>query len=184
MRTFIAVEVPDRVKSQVGDYVSQLSSGFDNGVKWVRPDNLHFTIKFLGEISEDGLEAVRRCVDSTAAEFSPFTLGIGGIGFFPSERKPRVFWLGADGGGERLLEIFQDLETCLEEHGFDRDDKPFSPHLTIGRVRRNRRVDIPDDIIDFDHVTFDVGGLRVIKSTLTPKGPVYEALHESPFGEE
>ena len=181
MRTFIAVEVPGSVRAQVGGYVDTLRPKFDNSVKWVHKDNLHFTVKFLGDVADDDLDAIRGCVGRTASDFSSFSLGIGGIGFFPSERNPRGFWLGADGGGERLLEIFQDLESCLEEEGFFRDAKPFSPHLTIGRVRRNRRVAVPERLDDFEYVSFTVDGLAIVKSTLTPKGPVYETLHESRF---
>jgi len=181
MRTFIAVEVPEEVKKQVGGYVDTLRPKFDDNVKWVHANNLHYTVKFLGEIAEADIELVRGCVERTASDFGSFTLGIGGIGFFPSARNPRVFWLGADGGGDRLLEIFQYLESCLEEHGFFRDAKPFSPHLTIGRVRKNRRIVVPDELDDFEHVSFTVGGLAIVKSTLTPKGPVYETLHESRF---
>ncbi len=72
----------------------------------------------------------------TAADFGPFTLGLSGIGFFPSAAKPRVLWIGTDGGGDKLLDVYQYLENCLEHDGFDRDAKPFSPHLTIGRVKK------------------------------------------------
>jgi len=182
MRTFIAVEVPDEVREKVGIYIESLKGLFEDKVKWVLPRNLHFTIKFLGEVRESELDVLKECVEQTAGDFSRFPLGISGVGFFPSERKARVIWLGTDGGGEKLLDVFQELESCLEKYGYDRDDKPFSPHLTIGRVRRNRRIFVPDGLADFKPVSFEAGGISIVKSTLTPKGPVYETLYSSDFG--
>ncbi|MBT4482380.1 MAG: RNA 2',3'-cyclic phosphodiesterase [Candidatus Latescibacteria bacterium] len=179
MRTFIAVDIPDAVKQKVGVYANSLREYFDNGMKWVLPENLHLTIKFLGEVNKNDLSAVENCVSQVTSGFSSFMLELSGIGFFPSERKPRVLWIGSDEGGHTLLDAYQNLETCLETEGFDRDSKPFSPHLTIGRVRKNWKLVVPDKIPDFDPVAFEVSGFTVIKSTLTLRGPVYEKLYES-----
>jgi len=181
MRTFIAVEIPEEVKEKVGEYIDSLRELFDDNVKWVLPKNLHFTIKFLGEIKESDLSIVEDCVSRTASDFEPFSLRLSSVGFFPSERKPRVFWLGTDGGIDRLIDVYQELESCLESNGFDRDERTFSPHLTIGRVRKFKKVVIPGNAHDFEPVDFKVRRLSVIKSTLTPKGPVYEILYEEPF---
>ena len=179
MRTFIAVDLPDEVKEKIGVYINSLREYFGNGVKWILPENLHLTIKFLGEVKKNDLEVIENCVSQVTSGFDSFMLELSGIGFFPAERKPRVFWIGTDKGGHSLLDTYQCLESCLETEGFDRDSKPFSPHLTIGRARKFMKLVIPDNIPDFDPVMFNVNGLAVIKSTLTPKGPIYEKMYES-----
>lgn len=181
MRTFIAVDIPEDVKQRVGEYIESIRRDYDNSIKWVSPDILHFTIKFLGEIRESELEVVKDCVSRAASAIGPFEIGLDGIGFFPSDNKPRVVWIGADEGADNLLEIYQELETCLEEHGYDRDAKPFSPHLTIGRVKKQGNIRIPDRIQDFGPEEFVATGLSIFKSTLTPRGPEYEMLYEKQF---
>ena len=177
MRTFIAVELPETVKSAIGNYIDSLCGLIDN-VKWVAPANLHLTIKFLGEVKESDIKGISDCVSKTASESSPFVMGLSHIGFFPSRRNPRVIWLGADGGEECLIDLFHDLENHLDELGFDRESRTFSPHLTIGRVKRHERTTVPDDLPEFGPVTFDVDSVALIKSTLTPQGPIYSKLFQ------
>ena len=93
-----------------------------------------------------------------------------------------MIWIGTDGGADILLELFQDLESRLEKAGFDRESKPFSPHLTIGRVRRNQKITVDGLLPNFEPCMFEVGGLAIMQSTLTPDGPVYERLAEYRFG--
>lgn len=177
MRTFIAVETPKHIQDHVGAYIERIHGIFPD-VKWVAPENLHFTIKFLGEITEDDFVNVRDCVTGVAHEFSPFTMGISGLGFFPAQDHPKVVWIGADGGEDMLLDIFHDLEHRLEEFGFDRESKTFCPHLTIGRMKKFTRPAIPKSFPDFGLVTFDVSTIAIMKSILTPDGPLYEKLFE------
>ena len=181
MRTFISVEVPEETRKIVGDYITVLNGLFDNVVKWVLPANLHFTIKFLGEVHKSAMGMVEECVSSATSDFSQFTLTLSNIGFFPSERRPKVIWIGTDGGVGKLLNVYQFLETCLEHEGFDRDSKTFTPHLTIGRVRRDKILVLPENIPDFEPVMFEARGLAFMKSTLTPHGPVYDQLFKSDF---
>jgi RNA 2',3'-cyclic 3'-phosphodiesterase len=178
MRTFIAVEVPEDAKKNIGEYIESLNSLIP-GIKWVAPENLHFTVKFLGEIEEAKFVEVRQCVEAVSREFGPFSMGLSGIGFFPGRERPRVVWIGADGGADILLDLFHELERCLEKIGFDLDDKPFSPHLTIGRAKKFGKVGIPGTLPDFDPLQFEVNGISIMKSTLTPGGPIYERLAES-----
>ena len=180
MRTFIAIDIPGDIKRAVGDYTEVLS-GIVDGVKWVSPDNLHLTMKFLGEVSEDRLDAVKQCVGNVAGGCSPFMVELAHMGVFPDPHEPRVIWIGVDNGLDQLLEMYQDLEDCLESIGLDRDEKTFSPHLTIGRVKRHTRIGLPTGIPEFDEVSFEADRLSVIRSTLTPSGPIYETLHESAF---
>lgn len=178
MRTFIAVEMPEDVRQKVGRYIYTIRNNFDN-VKWVIPDNLHLTIKFLGEVKKPDIKKLMECIEATASEFTPFSMGLNGLGFFPSEMKPRVIWIGADGGADHLLEIFHTLENCLEKAGFDRDARTFSPHLTIGRVRKDRKTVVPERLPEFEPVRFEINSLKLMSSILTSKGPIYESTFES-----
>ncbi len=177
MRSFIAVELPETVKSAIGDYINSLLE-LVNNLNWVAPANLHLTLKFLGEVKESDIEGISECVTKTVSEFTPFVMGLSHIGFFPSRRNPRVIWLGADGGEDYLIDLFHDLENHLEELGFDRESRTFSPHLTIGRIKRHQKITVPEYLPEFSPVTFDVDNVALMKSTLTPKGPVYEKLFE------
>lgn len=179
MRTFVSVEVPEDIRAKVGLFSDSIKELFNNDVKWVLPKNLHFTIKFLGEISESALSAVQECVSNTASGFGPFSMNLSNVGFFPSARNPRVIWIGTHEGADKLLELYQELENCLEHEGFDRDTRTFSPHLTIGRVRKYSKIAVPEELPDFEPVMYDVKGIAVIRSSLTPKGPVYERVFES-----
>jgi len=177
MRTFIAVEIPNNIQQTIGEYVASIKGLFE-GVKWILPENLHLTIKFLGEVSESELENLIDCIEKTAADFSPFVMGLSHTGFFPSQKKPKVVWIGADDGADKLLDLYQELEDCLENAGYDRETRMFSPHLTIGRAKRYKRIRVPETLPEFGAVTFDVKNIAIIKSTLTPHGPIYEKLFE------
>ena len=177
MRTFISVELPKDIQKAIGDYISNIR-GLINNVKWVSPHNLHLTIKFLGEVKATELENLSECIEKSTSFFSPFVMGLSDIGFFPSRKKPKVIWIGADGGEHNLLDLFHELEHNLEDLGIDREARMFSPHLTIGRVKRYKKIIIPEDLPDFKPVNFQVQNLAFIKSILTPQGPIYEKLFE------
>ena len=182
MRTFIAVEIPEDVRQKIGRYVDSLRDSIQN-VKWVSPENLHLTLKFLGEVNENDTDALIDCIRPIFSVFSSFELVLEHTGFFPSPKNPRVIWIGSDGGADNLLDIFHELEHCLEAFGIDRDERMFSPHLTIGRVKRNRGkhhapAAITGDIPEFESAAFRVNSIALIKSTLTSQGPIYEKLYE------
>ena len=187
MRTFIAVEIPAEIKNKIGRYVDSLRDSSQN-VKWVSTENLHLTIKFLGDINEEDVDSLIECMNPVFSDFSSFDLLLEHAGFFPSKNNPRVIWIGSDGGADNLLDIFQELEHCLEVFGIDRDERMFSPHLTIGRVKRNNNkhgavTTFTGDIPEFEPATFRVNSIALIKSTLTPKGPIYEKLYEGKLKE-
>ena len=178
MRIFIAVEMTEDVRQTVGQYIDSIKDNFNN-VKWVAPENLHLTFKFLGEVKKPDIYKIMECIEMTASEFTPFSMGLNGLGFFPSENNPRVVWIGADGGADHLLEVFHTLENCLEKVGFDREARTFSPHLTIGRVRKDKKTVIPEGLPEFEPVRFEINSLTLMKSTLTPQGPIYESTFKS-----
>ncbi|MFC1511768.1 RNA 2',3'-cyclic phosphodiesterase [Candidatus Latescibacterota bacterium] len=182
MRTFIAVELPDNIRRTIAGYI-ELLRGVIPQVKWVAPENLHLTMKFLGEVPEKRLDSIKECASQVVEGFSPFTVELEHVGFFPNSHHPQVIWIGSSDGVDQLLELYQKFEDCLESSGFDRDAKTFSPHLTVGQVKRHARVTIPPGIPEFEGETFEVNGISVIMSTLTPQGPLYTTLLEAPFAQ-
>jgi 2'-5' RNA ligase len=176
MRMFAAVEVPEEIQQKVHAYAHELEGLFE-GVKWVSPENLHLTLKFLGDVEPGQVDEIKDALDDAMSKYGPFELGFADTGFFPSEKRPRVIWVGADGEIEQLVDMFQTLEGNLEPLGFDREARTFSPHLTIGRVRKFERITVPPDLKHFEPVSFTADTIALIKSTLTPQGPIYEKLH-------
>ena len=135
IRAFIAVELPPAVREAVEGVVRELRSGIGDGVRWVRPEGVHLTLKFLGDIDAGSVPAVSRAMAQCAASAAPFDLFLEGVGVFPNARRPRVIWIGLGGALEPLLALQHSIDRELEGLGFARERRPFTPHLTLGRVR-------------------------------------------------
>jgi 2'-5' RNA ligase len=155
-----------------------LKTGAD--VKIVEPHNIHMTLRFLGEISKDMVGKVFEAMKKV--EFTPFEVKIHGLGAFPNARYPRVVWAGILDGATQLKSVFNVMEPQLVKLGFAPDPKGFSPHLTIARVRSGKNKDSLADLIgkntDFDFGNVKARCLRLKRSELTPKGPIYSTLKE------
>lgn len=152
--------------------------------KWVRPENFHFTLRFLGDLPEERLDLLMRCVAESVRKEAPFDLTLTGLGAFPSARRPRVLWVGTDPGGERLSLLAKAVETRLRAERFGKADKPFSPHLTIARWRRPRWDEAVEKLIDtgtLEAGPFTVSAVRVMESRLKPQGPEYVVRAECPL---
>ncbi|MBI3333844.1 MAG: RNA 2',3'-cyclic phosphodiesterase [Candidatus Omnitrophica bacterium] len=184
MRAFIAVELPDALRQEVAAFQSELgSSGAD--VKWVEAGNLHLTLKFLGETGENQVGPLKEGLISAALQLSPFTVSLEGIGAFPSTTNPRVVWVGVAQGKEELIRLAQTVEQSCSRLGFAPEERPFSPHLTIGRLRSRERL---APLIKKLQVAELRGGtstrvdrLILFQSTLSPQGPTYTPLADIPF---
>ena len=134
MRTFIAIELSGEIKNSLAQIESHLKySGAD--VKWVSPDNIHLTLKFLGEISEEKCEKVKAALDEVAKTSAPFEISIKDIGAFPKLESPRVIWVGLDKGAKEATELAKKIDLSLSKLGFQEETRPFAAHLTVGRVR-------------------------------------------------
>lgn len=185
MRTFIAIELPQEIKDSLSKIQEQLKqSGAD--VKWVLPQNIHLTLKFLGEIDDIKLSKISEILEGTAKDKNPFQVRISSLGAFPKLNFPRVIWIGIDKGDAETREIAGRLEEKIAKIGIPREDRPFSSHITIGRTRstlnRDKLVgDLGTLASNFggNNLEFLVTKITLFKSTLTPKGPVYEILKEA-----
>jgi 2'-5' RNA ligase len=184
IRSFIAIDLPDATRQGLAAVQEHLKQS-GAGVRWVKPSSIHLTLKFLGNIQAAQVEDIALAVAQEIRDQPPITLGAAGLGAFPSRRKPRVLWIGMEGEVQRLNGIQARLENALEPLGFDREKRPFRPHLTIGRVKDRRRLQSLIDamaelkIPEFD--SFDVTEIILYKSDLRPTGAIYTKLHRMPL---
>lgn len=178
IRTFVAIEIPEAVKRQVEDLESRLKT-FRTDVRWVRPQNIHITLKFLGDTPVDRLEDIYAGLREAVDSVRPFQLTLKRIGAFPDLNRPRVFWVDIDQGRETLMDLQRRVEEKLYARRFVREERPFSPHLTIGRVRSPKGLQtLTDHIRDitFNAQAFPVDRMAVVKSDLQPAGPMYTIM--------
>jgi 2'-5' RNA ligase len=179
MRTFIAIEVPDETRKEMIEAQRRLKgSGVE--ASWLRPEGIHLTLKFLGEVPETRITEIMNGIRNSVQEIAPFRLGIGGIGTFPGPKNARVVWIGLSGDTETLKRLQAGVEDAMARLGLKRDDRPFTPHLTIGRIRyirsRDRWLKTLEEIRDVKLPGFDVTSIRLMKSELKPSGAVYTEL--------
>ena len=134
IRTFVAIELSDEIKRVLSELMESLREKDIREVRLVRPEGVHLTLKFLGDIPVGKVDAVKEAL-SCVTSHAPFELDLDGTGVFPNERKPRVLWVGIKGDMAPLNALQSDVENALEGIGFRRERRDFSPHLTIGRIR-------------------------------------------------
>ena len=175
MRTFVAVEISNE---QVINQISNFQSKININAKRIEPHNLHFTLQFLGEVSEEQAENVSELLKKV--EFSNFTLKFQGIGAFPKMKFPRVIWIGTDeNGGNALIDLAKKVENSLAPLGF-RSDKPFKPHITVFRIK-NKIEDVTKKLQAYESYEFgsqEITSFKFKQSVLTPRGPIYSDLME------
>jgi 2'-5' RNA ligase len=185
MRAFIAIELPREIKDSLVQLQDKLKSSSAD-VKWVEPNNIHLTLKFLGEIEDERLGRINSILENIAENKIPFHASISSIGAFPRISSPRVIWAGIDEGDKETKEIVKILEERIEKLGIPKEDRAFSSHITIGRRRSGLNIDKLSQSLktlenDFAkrNLGFNVTKITLFNSTLTPKGPIYEVLKEA-----
>ena len=182
IRAFIAVPLSDEVKSGLADVARTLAASIPRGaVRWVRPEQIHLTLWFLGDTPTDQLAAVQRGMDVAAESNLPFTLHLGDLGCFPSFQRPRVIWIGLAGEEGRLASLKVALDAQLLALGRIPENKPFRAHLTLGRVKDERDVRGVEWTAEIPHLAVPITTLHLIESQLRPDGPVYTIRHTSPL---
>lgn len=184
IRTFIAIELSDEIRAEIAR-VEDILREEGGDVRWVRPENLHLTLKFLGDLEEGRIEEVVGGVRNAAQECAPFELVLFGAGAFPNFRRPRVIWIGAREEGGVLKRVHRNIEDELSRSGFPRDRKRFSPHLTIGRVRSARGMESVAEALQRVEIApraMTVEEIAVMKSDLRPTGPIYTRLGGAKLG--
>ncbi|MGD9489534.1 MAG: RNA 2',3'-cyclic phosphodiesterase [Calditrichaceae bacterium] len=181
IRSFIAIELPPELKSQIDVYLKALR-GIAPNVNWVRSESMHLTLKFLGNLQPDMVNRVVLSLMDTGKSFPPFSLKITNFGSFPNRRTPRIIWLGLTGvPQESLLSLHQWIDNRMSMLGFEREQRAFSPHLTLGRLKEK-----PDPVAIWeylDHNPFNIFDFRVtefvlMRSNLKPTGAEYRPLQK------
>jgi 2'-5' RNA ligase len=185
VRLFLAVFPPPATRALALRTIDALRTPND-GVSWVKEDNLHYTMRFIGEVGEDGAARVQEAADEAAAQVGAFDAALGEPGAFPNARKARVIWLGMTAGAEPLKALAARLADALAKRGFEREHRRFEAHLTLGRVREPGRDWGPalaaTAAIGTDpDARFRVGALAVVHSHLNPKGSIYTIRHSAPL---
>lgn len=183
IRTFVAVLIAQELKAKIASVQEQLKK-LAPDVKWVKPELLHVTLKFLGNVSEDALEQVFAAVDEAAAGHGPFDLSFAGVGAFPNPRKARVVWVGIDQGKDDIKALVETVDKKLAELGYPKEERAFKAHVTIGRVKDNGKVSEAfvrgiEDIDAGDLGSQRVEAITVMQSDLQREGPVYSPMSES-----
>ena len=177
VRAFIAVELDPQLLPKVLELQSEiLSVGAD--IKAVEPENIHFTLRFLGEIAQSTVDQAMTCMNRL--HFDPFPIEIRGVGSFPNVRNPRVIWIGLSMGSDVFGRLSRQLEDCLREINLRSEGERFTPHLTIGRVRSGRNkaalIKKMGELLNAEVGKMTIGSVKLKKSTLTPRGPIYATL--------
>ena len=174
MRTFVAAEITDQ---GILNSIKRLQSNLRIGARPVELQNMHFTLLFLGEISEDMVQIVQN--ELRNIQFESFDISFEGIGAFPKPKFPRVVWVGVKNGAEDLVKLAKNVEEKLSPLGF-KSDKEFKPHITIFRIK-NKIGDITDELAKYSNEKFGsqrISEIKFKKSILTPNGPIYSDLQE------
>ncbi|MBI5695236.1 MAG: RNA 2',3'-cyclic phosphodiesterase [Nitrospirae bacterium] len=185
VRTFIAVEIPAEIKARMAEVQAELrKAGADVG--WVRPEGVHLTLKFLGGIPAESIDALGKAVEEAARGVAPFTLEVKGIGVFPNSKAPRVVWLGLGGDMDALAALHEKIEAACEPLGFAREERPFNPHLTLGRVKTQHGRDaLMRAVARFENVEAGIiraDAVSVMKSELMRSGAVYTEMRRIGLG--
>ncbi|UCC80909.1 MAG: RNA 2',3'-cyclic phosphodiesterase [Candidatus Zixiibacteriota bacterium] len=178
IRTFIAVDLPQDAKMEV----DKLTSTFRNegrGIKWVNAENLHITLRFLGDVREEVVPRLAETIKTNIYGFGRFDLSLSGLGGFPNLRMPRVIWVDTYVGKDRLRDLATGVEMACIESKLGRSDKRFTAHLTIGRVKNPSGIDNVLKKIQgtrFETRPFNINAVTIFKSDLSPAGAKYTPL--------
>ncbi len=184
MRAFVAVEIPDEIRRRIADLIQALQSAAPQ-VRWARAEGLHITLKFLGEISEQQVEEIKTQLMSVQSA-TPLHLQIQGAGYFPNERSPRVVWLGVESGAA-LPELASQVEKRLATLGMAEEDRPFSAHLTVGRLRRPGKLDaLREELRKREPLllgSFTTDEFFLYESKLSPRRAIYRQVARFQIGQ-
>jgi 2'-5' RNA ligase len=185
LRSFLAIELPRAILQKIEEVQEDLKSSHAD-VRWVSAEKIHLTLKFFGNIEESRIEPIVKSIEVSIQAISPFPLTIRGMGAFPHLKNPRVIWVGVVDGNGMLAPFQRQLEIQFEKIGFQAEDRPFHPHLTLGRMKSSRgREELVWRIEkhrEEEFGEFPVERVLLFRSELRPTGPIYTALREVKLG--
>lgn len=183
IRSFIAIELPDPIKASLSSLKDRMRPAQHPYVKWVGPEGIHLTLKFLGNIAQDRVPLIIEAIAQASQGVSPFRLQIGGLGAFPNLQRPQVIWVAITGEVEKLAILQTGIEQALVPLGFAPESRSFTPHLTLGRLRQRASPGERRSIGEFMMATefesgpaMEVKEINLMRSKLTPSGAIYSRL--------
>ena len=183
VRSFIAIELPDKLKVELSHLEAQLKSGKQPGIKWVDPYSIHLTLKFLGSIAVDRIKEITEAMDKAAQGIPPFHLEVKGLGVFPNLKRVQVVWVGMSGEVDKLNQLQKRIESNLARLGFAPESRSFTPHLTLARLRNQASPDERQRLgqlianIRFEAAdTIKVDTINLMRSQLTREGAIYSRI--------
>lgn len=180
IRVFIAIEIDSEIKDKISEYLSKLKrTGAD--VKWVSPENIHLTVKFIGHIENEALIDLNKVINDAVSGIEPFSISIGNIGAFPNLNKPRVVFACVQEQGNSLFNIYERLDKGVESLGIKKESKKYVGHITLGRVKSQRNISRLINTLnsgaEYHFGCEKITSLSLIQSRLTPTGPLYTRLN-------
>jgi 2'-5' RNA ligase len=185
IRSFLAIELPKTILKKIEEVQGDLRSPHAD-VLWVNPEKIHLTLKFFGNIEESRIDLIVKSIEEPIRNTSPFSVIVKGVGAFPNLKNPRVVWMGLVDGKDILTSLQKKVESQLEKIGFQPEDRPFHPHLTLGRMKSGRG---KEDLMgrmekhkEEEFGVFPVERVVLFKSDLKPTGPIYTPLKEMKLG--
>jgi 2'-5' RNA ligase len=185
IRSFLAIELPKPILRKIEEVQGDLRSTHAE-VRWINPEKIHLTLKFFGNIEESRIESIFKSIEEPIRSTLPFSLKVRGVGAFPNLKNPRVIWMGLVEGREVLISFQEQMEIQLKKIGFQPEDRPFHPHLTLGRMKSSRG---KEELVrgmekhkEEEFGDFQVERVVLFKSDLRPTGPIYTLLKEMKLG--
>lgn len=183
IRSFIAIELPGELKQALARVQEKLKRANRTPVKWVEPGNVHLTLKFLGDIDTGITGNITLALEEATQGTHPFDIEVSGLGVFPDTKRVQVIWIGLSGELEKLGSLQKHIEESLIPLGFTKEKRPFTPHLTIARVRDYARPDgrlklgqLVDNTSFAEKYKIMVNAIQLMRSQLTREGPIYSKI--------
>ncbi|MFO7622886.1 MAG: RNA 2',3'-cyclic phosphodiesterase [Anaerolineales bacterium] len=190
IRAFIAIDLSPEIRRMLEQVTMQLRERMvDVPIRWAPAQNIHLTLMFLGDVSVKNLEMLKKVLQNEVSSHHSFEFSVGGVGAFPNNRHARVVWVGVEAPAE-LLNVQRGIETAVSRLGYAREERPFSAHLTLGRVSRNatsKDIHLISDVLESTKVGFlgvaQVDAIHLLKSDLRPAGAVYSRVFSTPLAD-
>jgi 2'-5' RNA ligase len=178
LRSFIAIELPESVRTALSELQNELKECRAD-VRWVKPEGIHLTLKFLGYVEDKDVDHIVKLIEGTCRKYKAFNLEIAGAGVFPNKRSPRVLWVGIN-GNETFKTLQGEIDEAMASTGFEKENRRFIPHLTLGRFRSIKGKDALMEKVeshrDIKLGSMDVSKISLMKSDLSPAGARYTTV--------
>jgi RNA 2',3'-cyclic 3'-phosphodiesterase len=187
LRLFIACEVPEDVRNSIGGVIETLRGRSGSAVRWIRPEGVHVTLKFLGEVPQKKLPSVKIAIQEAVVRHQPFNLEFSNIGMFGGREGLRMMWVGIAGDVLRLEALVRDVNLALAVVGFEPERRPFRPHLTLGRVRdeiptrQRAEIEVAVGKMDVPPTAWRTAQVSLMRSRITSQGAFYDVIATFPL---